>query len=295
MNADKTKKLTDRLNETGFPFQEWCFKCVKDSCGILSRQEFPYTFPPSSQSIKGDVNSIDILSLKIPYDQWRDHCWVYYFIECKKSKLGVKNWCFIKTNRSPKPTPSRFFAGHFYKNEDQVSLGFQSQFIDHDRLFGPEADVVIHGYEVNNTLDRLNRNQEEKIYKSAMQAVLACSWLESLKTPLIPGFANENYIAVWAKGVIPIDYPAVVSMPVLVTTSEIFVASIVAEDVDGATGEISAENVRWEKRELVIYDLGLPDWLQDENLPSYTRGVVVINQSAFKKFLDINYDKYTLS
>jgi len=303
MDKNETQKLTDRLNETGFPFQEWCFNCVKDPCGNLLRQEFPFTFPPSSASIKTEVSSIDILGLKIPKeDIWNEYSWIYYFIECKKSKLGIKNWCFVKTSRSPEHTTSNFFIGHFYEDKIKQDINFEGRFVDHTRLFGKEIDVVIHGYEVNNKLENLNRNQEEKIYKSAMQAISACSWLESFKFPIITELIGMDLDSVKysmktnAERIHPNPkYAAVIFMPVLVTTSEIFVATINAGGIEEKTGEIGIENVNWEKRDSVIYDIGLPDWLQNEYSLSSSRGLIVINESAFKKFLNTNFDRINIS
>lgn len=291
------QKLTDRLNETGFPFQEWCFACVKKYSSRRSLQEFPFTFPLSTDTGTKDVASIDILSLKIPKDSFHDLCWIFYFIECKKSKSGIKNWCFLKSTRSDKSNSSVFFAGQFCecRNEEEECLDFRGRFFEQSVLFGDEIDVAIHGYEVNNNLVSLNRNQEEKIYKSAMQSIRACAWLEAKDTPIIPELVKTEEVQCWTSAVLSSSgskYPYIIFMPVLVTTSDIFVGQFDAGSVLGETGEIHTEDVSWEKKDWVIYDIGLPDWLQNESSPSSTRGVVVVNQDAFEKLLGKDFDRY---
>lgn len=278
--------LTERLNETGFPFQEWCYEVIKSLGGTdgerLVTKEYPFTLIGSRLDTPG---TIDLLSLRIPEnDGFHDCFWTLFVIECKKSKPGIKNWCFIKTNRGDKDSKTYFFGRNFEKEEP---LTFRLESYPHDRVKffkgdgGTINETVMFGCEVNHLMNSLNRNQEEKIYNSILQSVHGCAWLEVKNLPIIQELhLSEDFFISLGKNIrSPKPYPFLF-IPLVLTTADLYVAEFNAFNVNN--GEINAGKVKWEKRDWLVYDFGLPDHLQHNELIS--RGVFIVNDKYFQEF-----------
>lgn len=281
MEQQNQNLLTERLNETGFPFQEWCYEIIKNIDSGYVVKEYPYTIPSFNGNRPAISGAIDLLSFKYPKnDPFQDCFRVIFSIECKKSKSGIKNWCFIKTDRGGF-LPNTYFVGHAI-GEDEAY--FEKSFpINHLNFFNSNTaltinDVMLQGYEVNHQIDSLNRNQEEKIYKSILQAVHGCRWLELKKTLIIKEISlRREKIVDFEKRKIHFLF-----IPLIVTTSDLYVAEFEASNVQA--GEIKENKIKWEKKDYVVYDFGLPDYLQNEELELINRAVFIVNDKYFEEF-----------
>ncbi|MFA6485795.1 MAG: hypothetical protein WCT40_00280 [Candidatus Magasanikbacteria bacterium] len=271
--------LTERINETGFPFQEECYQFIKDTKNFVTK-EYPYSFI-------GVDGSVDILTLKIPpLDDFGDSFWPIMSIECKKSKPGIKNWCFIKTDRGGYGTKPLFVVS-IVSAESEAKLSFSSELYSFDRLkfFNDKMvtidEVVNFGFESNILAESLNRNQEEKIYKSLLQSVSGITYVEKKKFPNIPELRlNEDKINGLSRRTLPPSYPTIIFIPIVLTTSDLYVANFNPNNVKD--GEIDNGSVTWVQKNWVFYDFGLPDYLQQDEL--VYRGVFIVNNKHFPVF-----------
>lgn len=273
------KLLTERLNETGFPFQEECFNIIKPNSHVLTK-EYPY-------SLGGNDGSVDILSLKVRADGF--DFWSVFSVECKKSKEGIKNWCFIKTNRGGHNTKPKFVILDLRKDDGVEKRIMQTRYVcpfddvslSADCTVLSEDKVVNFGFECNKLVNSLNRNQEEKIYRSVLQSVSGSTYVEK-KFPYIKEF---NFTSDRKTGAIfrhnPLKtYSRVIFLPTVVTTSDLYVASFKSDEVKD--GEINDSEIIWNREDWVIYDFGLPDYLQQDDL-TY-RAVLIVNNKKLSEF-----------
>lgn len=285
MRVKQTDLLTTRINETGFLFQDHCCSIIdKDEGRNIYIKEFPFTFPKTNENKPGVFGSIDILALNIPKPEDRAfgiHPYIIFVIECKKSSENLKNWCFIKGNRGRRFSHT-FFANTILKNNGRQFNGVPD-FISNKqisfRLFEPtiisENDLVTRSFEVNNLLNSLNRNQQENIYNAALQSVRGVTCLEQ-KDPFVIdglGLSLDFFNFDKDKGL------KFLFLPVVVTTSNIYIAEFDPSLVK--KGE--SKKINWRKKDWVLYDFGLPDYLQHGGRIN-NRGVFVVSDTYFEKF-----------
>jgi hypothetical protein len=274
--------LTHRLNETGFPFQEWCFSTIKNiNKHDLSTKEYPFVVKSTDyNSIEG---SIDILSLRFPQQtiaSFKRPIALFAF-ECKKVNTNIKNWCFISGNREG-VDPKTFFTSLCISpssNKLELKL-FDNKGVGFGINNGNSvdiADVVLFGYETNESMKDLNRNQENKIYKSLLQCVSGISAME-MKKPFTIGEVNIDEVE-FSKY---IGNNYLLFVPVVVTTADLWVAKFTSEKV--VNGEIAESDVTWNKKDWVLYDFGLPDYLSHESAELTSRGVFIVNNNYLESF-----------
>ena len=286
-NMTNDSLLTEKLNETGLPFQEWISNVIKKSEELGKNyiiKEYPFTFPPTVNSQLGISGSIDILAIHFPKDNhfW-DKPWVIYTIECKKSKTSIKNWCFLKSSREGLENETYFVLS---ENNQNNPLDFKVQLIDNKTiaftLLKNNIDItetVIAGYETNDLIKSLNRSQEEKIYKSLLQVMHGSRFVES-KNPLIIkelNFTKEKIESVTNNRSIKVLF-----VPIVVTTSNLWVANFDPSRV--VDGVINPIEVKWEQKDWILYDFGLPDYLRHDDY--INRAVFVVNSGYFPEFIN---------
>lgn len=291
MTDDLTTKLSDRLNETGFPFQELCYATIaKLGRPAFVLKEHPYTI--SNDKILPIQGTIDLVSLKTPSnDMFGEHPFVVLSIECKKGKPDIKNWCFIKGNRGG-TDPTTYFAG---LERERSSNYYISEFPINKVMFKLLSEgitlnineTVLYGYETNSLNTSINRNQEERIHKSILQAVHSCYSLVVKHDPCFPqlNLTKETLGNIYSSK----NHVIILYIPVVVTTCDLWVANFATSNVNWIAGEIQNDKINWEKKNWVVYDFSLPDYLQNRGTTS--RAVFIVNSNYFKEF----YKNFSLS
>ena len=258
-------QFTNLYNQTGIPFQNWCFSTLEEINIYQAIPEFSFTHPPSSGSQIGKHSSIDILALRgIPdFDNSKTfEGLILLFIECKRADSTIKNWIFTK-NPSRRIKHPTFFVKKIKKEGDQ-RLNFYSL----------ESDIILQGYfdglgykktqnleyclqgvEANKELTVVNRNQEKKIYKSLLQANHSLNALYS-KSQFYPLKIDGLEFPKELKTPIKILF-----LPVVVTTANLYIANYNPKDVK--TGEINEKDIKFGKeRPWLTFEFPLPDYLK---------------------------------
>ncbi|KKW17022.1 MAG: hypothetical protein UY56_C0005G0047 [Parcubacteria group bacterium GW2011_GWA1_50_14] len=251
MPTDQQK--TGLLNEAGLPFQEFCYFTVKQNENYLAVQEVPFTHPPSQGAQLGKTGAIDILAAKFRFGDpayfGARGSLIYLFIECKRASPNIKNWIFLKLDNEDKRLPTFFVkksrAGQWGSLEAIRGI-FPNLGYGHPEHF--EATGV--AIEVNSALNAWNRNQDDKIYKAALQANYG---LNAIGSQLSNTVENLD---------IPGNVTKILYLPVVVTTANLYLANFDPSQVSKDDGAIDLSSVSYEEKPWLTYDFPLPDYLK---------------------------------
>jgi hypothetical protein len=250
------KKTVDQLNLTGFFFQDYCAAFLQSSdLGYLVRTEEPFTFPQSDGPILGRPGSIDVLA--VYSDSKKSFC---FSIECKRAIPSIKNWLFFKTRNDGSRTwflgksngPSGGGAGHYGLLLPQLNYANLEDY-----------ELCDHGIEINESFEQLNRNQEEKVYRSLLQAHHGLVAAFVSMSPLLAEMCNRS------------EHP-MYYIPVVLTTANLYLAEFDPSDVNPDEGILHENHVRFTEKRWIEYEFGLPDYLADVK-----RGVSLSRRSTF--------------
>lgn len=279
MNFDKTK-VTNSFNETGFPFQQWCFEIIKNT--ILQGEkfevisEYPFTFPPSNGPILGVHGTIDILAVK-KIKLYADYCLLFLVIECKRANKSIKNWFFTRSKENRLPV--FMFSDVDNKLNEKMFVSRKVIFPNLGYKNIVDFDYCNQVIEINDLLTTVNRNQEEKVYKAIKQVNHGVSALERKIPKYIEGITNI------------IDLTRVIRffyIPVVVTTANLFIADFDFKKI--IDGDISDKEIEYTKKKWLTFEFPLPDFIscgseQDQRIAIEKRTTFIVNDKSFEEFL----------
>ena len=282
-------KFTKLYNKTGIPFQYWCLSVLRKVSNYQGIPEFSFTHPPSSGAQLGRTASIDIVALKTPpsFSRVFFSGLVLFSIECKRANPKIKNWVFSKDpSKENTVLPTYFlkrikeigaiksFEHIIARNGVFPGLGYRSQ---------EDLDCCLHGIELNESLTNINRNQNETIYKSLLQAnhalnALFCKFQYPFPRIEDLCFPNEKKVN------------KILFLPIVVTTADLFIADYDPEKVDLKTGEIDKKDIKFNgPKNWVTYEFPLPDYLKHSGemnyLPSQEGTEILIDTERITTFI----------
>lgn len=261
------KKATDLLNSTGLFFQDYCASVLKSSnLGYSLKTEEPFTFPPSNGPIVGLSGSIDILA--VYSDSKKSFCFI---IECKRAIPSTKNWILFKTKNDSSRT---YFLGKSKgpSGGGAGSYGLLLPQLNYTKL--EDYELCDRAIEVNQSFDKLSRNQEEKVYRSLVQANHGLAAAFVGMAPLLAEMCNRSER--------PMYY-----IPIVLTTANLYLAGFEPSNVNPDDGTLLESHLSYAEKEWVEYEFGLPDYLsalKKDSLLPHRRSTFIVNSRHMKKF-----------
>lgn len=299
---DDKENFTALYNKTGIPFQFWCLSTLREIENYQGIIEVSFTHPPSFGPQLGKLSSIDILALRIPNSRKSSHYLgtTLLFIECKKADPQIKKWFFSADfPKEERPLPTYLFK----KIKKEKELERCEYFVLRNGVFPllgyeglEDLNGCIQSIEFNERLTTINRNQNENIYKAALQANHAlnaffCKFDYSL--PIIEGL---NF------------YPGELSkkilfIPIVVTTADLYIAEYDPQKVDPKSGKIKEEDINFiGPKSWLTYEFSLPDYLKHTGERDYITEermiknervtTFIVNSEHWKEFLE-NFDFFS--
>jgi len=274
MDTIDHQKITRIFNQTGVPFQDWCFNIVNQLDNYKCVSEHPYTWPPSIGPSLGKPGAIDIIAAHFdnnPGPVAFKEGVIYLIIECKRANEKIKNWIFPSVRRD-RDDPV-FVSKIYYKRgagpvEGNVCLENKLIFPDIGYDTSDKFECLNQGFEINNMLGSLNRDQNEIIYKSLLQSNTGLkSFTEKTADLSLPPHNKALFI------------------PVVVTTADLYIAEYGPADVSIPSGEISPDDITYIKRPWVIYQFPLPDYLSYIDGKLIYSPTFVVNANGWEDFL----------
>lgn len=260
------KKTTDLLNFTGLFFEDYCAHVLKSSdMGYSVRTEEPFTFPPSNGPIIGLSGSIDILA--VYSDSKKSFC---FSIECKRAIPSIKNWVFFKT----KNDATRIY---FLGKSNGPSGGGTRHFgllLPHLKYAKLEDyELCDRAIEVNESFDQLNRNQEEKVYRSLLQANHGLAAAFVGMSPLLSEMCNRSER--------PMFY-----IPIVLTTANLYLTTFDPSNVSADDGTLLESHLSYAEERWIEYEFGPPDYLLrvKKDIPLHRRSTFIVNSKHIEEF-----------
>lgn len=278
---DKSK-ITDRFNETGFPFQQWCLETIrnfgKDHGGWKYKavSEWPFTHPPSNGPLLGVHSTADIVAAK-GVSGISDKTLLFLVFECKRANTSIKNWVFTKDKQDKKPV---FILSEIDSQlNETIYISRNLTFPNLKYLTSDSFDYCNNVVELNEKFSTLNRNQEEKVYKAIRQVNHSIYALERKKPKYIENLTTGINLAI---------FRYFVFLPVIVTTANLYIADF---DYNGVTrGDVPDKNVNYEEKKWLTYEFPLPDFLgygrTSDNVAIEKRTTLIVNDKALLDFLN---------
>lgn len=282
MALDK-QKITERFNETGFPFQHWCLETIrnidKDHGGWIhvAVPEHPFTFPQSEGPTLGIHGAIDIVAVRGV--KGIEKSLLFLVIECKRANNEIKNWIFISDKHERKPA----FIFSRITNEslvEKIEVSREMAFPELGYSYPGDFDYCYQGIEVNETQTTINRNQEERIYKSLRQVNHGACALEHQipKNLYIEGLDRAFNFTKWQN---------FIYIPVIVTTANLFIANFDYKNIKD--GDILSEVGDYQEKKWLTYEFPLPDFISyetPERLHLEKRTTFIVNHASLVGFLE---------
>lgn len=277
---DKTK-VTDRFNETGFPFQQWCLETIRNfdqeygGWRYKAVSEWPFTYPPSSGPLLGVHSTVDIVAIRV-VSGISEKTLLFLVIQCKRANNSIKNWIFLKENKDKHPV---FIFSDV--DEELNEKKFITRHLTFPDLGYPAVasfDYCNNVIEVNDKFSSVNRNQEEKVYKAIRQANLGIYALENKIPKYIENLTTD----------ISLDsFRHFIFLPVVVTTANLYMADFDYKNVN--RGDISHQDVKYEEKKWLTYEFPLPDFIGygkvEPRVSIEKRTTFIVNDRAFVDFL----------
>ncbi|GEM_PF-1154088 len=227
----KQNEIVDLLNSTGIPFQDWIAYTIGKNKNYHYQVEVPYT---SLQS-----GTIDIVAVwfkgELPSSPFDGS--IFLIIEAKKANPQIKNWIFIKDMHTQY---HKYYASSFISITDKAPhIERALTFPDLNYLTQEYYDKCINAFEYNHQL-KLNRNTEEKIYRSLLQVHEGLNGFAQ-KDPVLQritfNFANET-----------------IYIPVVVTTANLFTAEYDPEKVELPEGILDPDKTDIKEVQWLTYE-----------------------------------------
>lgn len=272
MSKSKNEKMTELYNQSGLPFQDWCFMTVRKHGNYRAVTEFPFTNPPSAGAQIGKQGSIDIVAVSPQNARWN-----YLVIECKKANPEIKNWIFY--SREPNTPNGEYISRPTFLMRRTVEgevekiskISFPQLGYDHYENF----DYCVSGLEFNEKITSGNRNEIDKIYNHIFQVTRGLNAFAKLD----PKQIDE----VEADGVALPDAVPVVYIPVIVTTADLYLAKYDWRNVEG--GEVPESSIEYEPKNWLTYEFGLPDFLKLDKGAVEKQTIFIVNEKSWVDFL----------
>lgn len=181
MNREKSQRIVDAVNASGFPFEVFV-SSVLTSHGwtIISNRYY-------IDDIKGVEREIDILAYKCFMDEKENIC--YYtalIVSCKKSEKS--KWCFLTRSLPKRDVNINYFPFHFSTDDERLSFSVKSGVEMIEKRYKKELDVkdiysfpksIIAYQQLEETKNQFSQNKD--IYDSIITTIKA---LESEKLNL---------------------------------------------------------------------------------------------------------------
>ncbi len=278
---DKEKK-TNLLNETGFPFQQWCLETIRNISkehpllNFYSTSEWPFTFPPSQGSMLGVHGTADVVAITGLKNKNQKNILIFLVIECKRAKSSIKNWMFIKDSVDSRPT---FFYSNVREGiKEDRSIIRHLKFPDLGYASINDYDYCNNAVEFNKELSNINRDQSEKTYKAIKQANHAAHALEENEPKYIEYVTTEISLE---------QYDYFVVLPVVLTTANLFITEFDYKNIHN--GDLCPNDVSYVKKSWLTYEFPLPDFLsfsvRNSQIRVEKRTTFIVNHEHFIEFL----------
>lgn len=281
MTLDKTK-ITDYFNETGFPFQQWCLETIRNidkdhgAWIHLGIPEHPFTFPKSEGPTLGVHGAIDIVAVRGVEGMKKSL--LFLVIECKRANKDTKNWIFLPDKHEGKPAFlfSRIISEPFM---EEIVVSRETTFPELGYSYSGDFDYCYQSIEINETQTKINRNQEERIYKSLRQVNHGTCALERKipKNLHIEGLDRAFNFTRWE---------SFIYVPVIVTTASLFIANFNYKNIKD--GNILPGVVDYQEKKWLTYEFPLPDFISyktPEGLHLEKRTTFIVNHASLVEFL----------
>lgn len=276
-------KTTNKINETGFPFQHWCLEVIRnfkeDHNGwrFYAVTEYPYTFPPTNGPLLGVHGTLDILAIRGA--ERLEKTLLFLVIECKRANDKIKNWFFFQDKINRKPTfcysdldnnvPFRKKGRSLIRQLTFPELGYSTV---------GQYDYCYQGIELNSNLENINVRQNDKIYNFLKQVNHGLRALECTKDKKIESLTADINISI---------FEHILFIPVLVTTANLYVTSFL-DYKDIVSGDLKPGKTDYIPKDWITYEFPLPDFLsfqgEKEVLSNYST-TFIVNDKSFIEFL----------
>jgi hypothetical protein len=268
------------LSRTGFPFQDWCAEVVRRSPGYSCVAEYPYTWPPTNGNMIGTPGSIDIVAATANIgDSGHPALFgkgvTYLAVECKRADSRIKNWVFSAVPahaRERSRFVSRRFSGGMLGGEPTDVPTHEVTFPELGYSDAQSYEAVVAGFELDDRMSHLNRNEEERMYKHLKQVNTGLKALTVCREP-IDGLS------------LPVQHPHALYLPVLVTTAHLYLFSHDPREVRIPEGELDVSKMELEEQQWLTYLFPLPDYVpyfggRFSKMPTF-----IVNAEHWEEFL----------
>lgn len=266
-------KITDLLNQTGAPFQDWCVSIVRSIPDYRVVPEFVLTEILSPE----ESMTIDLLAWHTPRPTtdvpFRGT--IFLIVECKRAKSTIKKWVFIP-NQHTEQTPSFYITMTLGQGDSgQMCLTFPKLGYPTPESF----EGCIQVFEFNETFTALNRGKEEKTYKAMKQANYG-----------LAGFVNGQYRTTFAFSELGLPEwggkGGAVYLPVVVTTADLLLARYDAKEVIGQTGEIPKDRITYKEKPWITFEFPLQKRFAFPTGQELRRTTFIVNANHWREFLE---------
>jgi hypothetical protein len=281
MDSNESEKITNKLNDSGIPFQGWCFDVIRNlKLGNLDYDfravsEYPFTHPSSNGPLLGKPGTIDILSAVEV--NGLDDCILLMVFECKRANDKIKNWIFLSDKIGKMPVfVYSDIDSELSDTKKLILRGLTFPELDYSKK--EDFDYCYQAVEVNSKLNEWNRSQDEKVYKAMEQANRGVVALENKNPKYIEGLTTNIDLS---------KFKHFIYLPIVVTTANLYLAEFDYSDID--SGNIAKDKAKYTSRGCVTFDFPLPDFLsygaEKKGFVIEKRTTFIVNDKYLEKFL----------
>jgi hypothetical protein len=273
---DKAEDIRKLLNFSGYPFQHYCGDKLAKLDNFQVAAEVPFTYPRTNGSLLGVSGAIDLLAACPSVD---NSLLMFFVVECKKANDKIKNWILLPNKLQDPRWPIFCFSQQESGMPMQMAVTRSVTFPSLGYARSTEFDFCINGIEADTRLANTNRDQSEKVYNPLKQAMHGTVAFESSFPKVVEGIEYLRHGG----------YATHLYLPVILTTANIYIADIPADQV--AQGEISPGMLSLsEPKKWVTVEFPLPDYLSYETdreggrIRFFKRTVFIVNDQSIDEF-----------
>ncbi|HXF50028.1 MAG TPA: hypothetical protein VNL73_11480 [Verrucomicrobiae bacterium] len=209
--------------------------------------EVPYSIPEHDGTI--DIVAVRIPRLNVPIPPLMKNN-IFLIIEAKKASSEIKHWVFLKNTHTEY---SRLYESSFVsitkfaKKDDLIHIENRLTFQKLGYSFPDKYDKCVNCFEYNEKF-KLNRNNDEKIYKPLLQVHRELN-----------GFCQRDLIVHKHR----FDTPeGAIFLPIIVTTANLYTVSYNPQEVILPEALLPTDKAILEEKSWLTYDFPLPQHLR---------------------------------